>query len=190
MLKSEWRSRYKSKRKSLSPHELSERSYSVIDRLLSNVQVEGKTVSMFLPIEKHKEMNTYSLLERIVAINGKVALPVSDFEKQEMVHYLYEEGKTHLKLNQFGIPEPQGGKIIAPVNFDIVLVPLLMIDKEGNRVGYGKGFYDRFLSLCREDCFFVGLHLFELEENAKIVDVSPDDIPLDAVVTPTAFIRF
>jgi len=190
MLKSEWRSRYKSKRKSLSPHELSERSYLIIDRLLGNIQIEGKMVSLFLPIEKHKEMNTYSLLERIIAINGQVALPFSDFEEREMVHYLYEEGKTNLKLNEFGIPEPQGGKSIAPVNFDIVLVPLLMVDTNGNRVGYGKGFYDRFLSMCREDCLFVGLHLFELEEEGTIDDVSANDIPLHAVVTPSAFIRF
>ena len=71
---------------------------------------------------------------------------------------------------------------------DLIIVPLLAVDAQGHRVGYGKGFYDRFLSKCRPDCLKVGLNYFEPDE--RIVDVGEHDIKLDACVTPTEVFCF
>jgi 5-formyltetrahydrofolate cyclo-ligase len=78
--------------------------------------------------------------------------------------------------------------VIAADRLDIVFVPLLAVDKQGNRVGYGKGFYDRFLRKCAPGCQFIGLHYFDLED--RIDDVLPTDIRLNAVVMPNKVVRF
>ena len=74
------------------------------------------------------------------------------------------------------------GEEISPKSIDVVFIPLLAFDNQGNRVGYGKGFYDKFLSECREDVLRVGVSFFPSEE--KIIDVLQTDISLQYCVTP------
>jgi 5-formyltetrahydrofolate cyclo-ligase len=85
-------------------------------------------------------------------------------------------------MNSWGITEPESGELVSPKCLDMVLVPLLVFDKQGKRVGYGKGFYDRFLSQCRSNVLKVGLSYFKPIE--KIGDADTYDIPLDICVTP------
>ena len=98
------------------------------------------------------------------------------------------ETQFALVENEFGIPEPLAGIEIKPTELDIVFVPLFTIDSDGNRVGFGKGFYDRFLSKCNSNCIFIGLHLFENID--EIDDVNEYDIKLDLCITPTKIIEF
>jgi 5-formyltetrahydrofolate cyclo-ligase len=91
-------------------------------------------------------------------------------------------------VNEIGIPEPNHGKIIKTEQFDYVFVPLLAFDNSGQRVGYGKGFYDRFLKKCSAHCQFVGLSLFD--ESVEISDVNRNDVKLDYCITPNKIIRF
>lgn len=187
MDKSELRELYKAKRKALPPGELERLSETIIEQTLTHFQLDGKTISLFLPIERHREINTYLLWERAMNVGATVAVPRTNFETFEMRHYLFEQ-TDQLELNEKGIPEPKKGKVVAADRFDIVFVPLLAVDKKGNRVGYGKGFYDRFLRKCSAQCIFIGLHYFDLEN--KIEDVLPTDVRLNAVVTPTKVFRF
>lgn len=187
MDKATLRETYKSKRMQLPPGELERLSEIIIDKTLTNFQLAEKTISLFLPIERQREVNTYMLLERAMNIGAQVAIPKTNFETMEMRHFLYEEN-DQLEVNEKGIPEPKKGKAIAADRIDYVFVPLLAVDKNGHRVGYGKGFYDRFLRKCSPNCQFIGLHYFDLEE--KITDVLPTDIRLNAVVTPSGVIRF
>ncbi len=187
MDKSELRELYKAKRKALPPGELERLSETIIEQTLTHFQLDGKTISLFLPIERHREINTYLLWERAMNVGATVAVPKTNFETLEMRHYLFEQ-TDQLELNEKGIPEPKKGKVVAADRFDIVFVPLLAVDKKGNRVGYGKGFYDRFLRKCSAQCIFIGLHFFDLE--SKIEDVLPTDVRLNAVVTPTKVFRF
>src|SRR5690554_3395182 len=89
--------------------------------------------------------------------------------------------KTDIKDSNYGILEPVASIVIEPTMVDVVFVPLLAFDISGHRVGYGKGFYDRFLARCRMDAIFVGLSFFEAESK---IDSTSDDIPLDFCVTP------
>ena len=141
----------------------------------------GKYISLFLPIEKHSEMNTFALLDEILITGGFPVLSKSNFEDNTLSLFLYEDPKQ-LVVNSFGIPEPQFGTNIPEQKLDIVFVPLLAVNDEGQRVGYGKGFYDRMLAKCRPDCSFVGLHLFD--EFVEIDDLHSEDIPLDFCITP------
>ena len=111
----------------------------------------------------------------------------ADFEKQTMTSYLYEDQKQ-IRINTYGIPEPIFGNHLKPTDFDLVLVPLLAFNGQGYRVGYGKGFYDLFLTECRPGCLFVGVNHFN--ESIDIKDIESHDVPLNCVVTPDQIVRF
>lgn len=188
MTKETLRKAYIEKRKQLPPGQLQRISEKITFTLLKNIQLEEKTISLFLPIERQHEINTYMIWEKAVSFNAKVAVPKTNFSTLQMEHILFET-KEQLELSPWGIPEPEYGTIIAPDQFDLVFVPLLAVDTQGHRVGYGKGFYDRFLQQCRPDCRFIGLHLFDTIEE-KIEDVLSTDIALHSCITPEQMIRF
>ncbi|MFZ0597958.1 MAG: 5-formyltetrahydrofolate cyclo-ligase, partial [Flavobacterium sp.] len=71
---------------------------------------------------------------------------------------------------------------------EVVFVPLLAFDNVGNRVGYGKGFYDKFLAQCKPRTIKIGLSFFEAEN--QIDDVFESDVKLDYCVTPEKIFRF
>jgi 5-formyltetrahydrofolate cyclo-ligase len=95
---------------------------------------------------------------------------------------------TSLELNEFDIPEPINEKAVQNSQIDLVLVPLLIFDQFGHRVGYGKGFYDRFLSECRADTIKIGLCDFSSVQ--QISPVLPSDIAMDFCITPTKLYAF
>lgn len=185
--KAQLRSFFKDERRKISPKQLQKASDAICLAVLKNFQLENKLCSIFLPIERQKELNTYQILERAVNIGAKFTLPVSNFKTGELSHVLYNS-ETSLETNSYGIPEPVKGKKIAPDKHDIVFVPLLAADKIGNRVGYGKGFYDRFLSKCKPDCIFIGLNLFEPVD--EISDIFDGDQVLNYLITPEKVLKF
>jgi 5-formyltetrahydrofolate cyclo-ligase len=95
---------------------------------------------------------------------------------------------TVYQTNEWGITEPKQGQSIAPQEIDLVFVPMLVCDQQGNRVGYGKGFYDRFLAQCREDVVKIGFSYFEPVE--RITDTADFDVPLTYCITPSATYEF
>ena len=95
---------------------------------------------------------------------------------------------TQFNENRWGVREPADGEAIDAAKLDLVIVPLLCVDSVGHRVGYGKGFYDRFLKNCRPDCLKIGLNYFPPFK--QIFDIADHDIPLDACVTPERTYRF
>ena len=95
---------------------------------------------------------------------------------------------TKINKNEYNIPEPINGLPVPTEMIDVVFVPLLAYDKQGNRVGYGKGFYDKFLSECKPNVVKIGLSLFEPEE--LIEDVFENDVKLDFCVNPNEIISF
>ena len=95
---------------------------------------------------------------------------------------------TKLRLNKWKIPEPIDGDVGDPASIDLVIVPLLCFDERGHRVGYGKGYYDRFLKKCRPDCIKTGLSFFPPVD--QIDDVHAGDIRLDMCFTPDETYHF
>ena len=148
---------------------------------MDSFSFKGKYISLYLPIEKQHEINTYGLLEDITLQGGHVVLSKSNFADHTLSLFLYE-GSNQLELSSFGIPEPKLGRIIPEEKLDLVFVPLLALNQNGHRVGYGKGFYDRLLSKCKKDCLFIGLNLFD--EFIEISDLHQNDIPLHICFTP------
>jgi len=107
--------------------------------------------------------------------------------KGTLAHFLLTDA-TVLKVNSLGIPEPTDGIPIPEAAIEVVFIPLLAFDHQGNRVGYGKGFYDRFLSKCNPKTIKIGLSFFTAEE--EITEVFPADIPLDYCITPSKIYIF
>lgn len=188
MTKAEIRKIYEARRLAVSPKELETISENVCHLLFSHHRFEGKKMSMFLPIERKKEINTYKIWEKAKEFGAQVAVPKANFKTNEMKQVLFNS-EEQLEISPFGIPEPKKGRVIAAEHFEFVLVPLLAVDKKGNRVGYGKGFYDRFLKKCSPRCRFIGLsHFDELVD--EISDTTFHDIKLHEVITPNRLIRF
>lgn len=188
MTKEELRTKYLELRRSLAPGELQRVSDAVTLNLFRNFQLEKKKVSLFLPIERRHELNTYKIWEKATSFDAQVAVPKVNKKTEEMKHLLFET-EDQLEISSWGIPEPTKGRVIAAEHFDIILVPLLTADQRGHRVGYGKGYYDRFLTKCSPRCRFIGLSHFDQLE-PTISDITSTDIKLHGCVTPGHVYRF
>lgn len=183
MTKNELRAHYKYLRTQLTASEETDLNLSLLHNLKRLEWHNVKFCHIFLPILKFHEPNTLLLIsylqEKFPSV--QIVISKSNLQSNVMSHYLYDD-KLSLAYNQWGILEPVEGIFVDEKSIDVVLVPLLISDRAGNRIGYGKGYYDRFLALCRADVQKVGLSFFE--PIATIEDVDPHDIPLDICVTP------
>ncbi|EIA10122.1 5-formyltetrahydrofolate cyclo-ligase [Flavobacterium frigoris] len=187
MHKKELRSKYKALRRELTENELEEMSLAIANKLLTLPIWEKTYFHIFLPIIEHKEVDTELILYLLSGKDKEIIISKSDFETRNMTHFLLTDN-TKIKKNEFNIPEPVDGIEVPSNKIDVVFVPLLAFDKLGHRVGYGKGFYDKFLSECKPDVIKVGLSFFEAEN--KITDAHEADVKLDYCVCPTAIYQF
>jgi len=186
MKKSEFRTKYKSLREQLSLNDVEELSLKIANKALELDIWDATYYHIFLPIVDKKEVNTEYLLHILQGKDKSVIVPKANFKIGELSHILLQEN-TLLSISHYGIPEPESGIEISTEQIDVVFVPLFTFDTQGNRVGYGKGFYDRFLAKCSQRTIFVGLSFFEAEE--KILhDII--DIPLHFCVTPKNLYSF
>lgn len=187
MTKNELRSRYKKLRKNLSPEDVAEKSLAIANRLLALPIWENEFFHVFLPIAEMNEVDTEFILHILSGKDKHIVVSKSDFATRHMTHFLLTDA-TKIKKNEYGIPEPVDGIEIQTKKLDVVFVPLLAFDASGNRIGYGKGFYDKFLAECRPDTVKIGLSFFEAV--APWEDVLESDVKLDYCVTPDRLYRF
>ena len=189
MKKTEVRKSAKAQRAALTREEVSRLSEKIAQRILSSPYYKkAQTVHVFLPIVANNEPDTSSILHRIWADGKRAVASISNFSDGSMQNYEIFPDTVFVKT-RYGIPEPKTHTDeVDPKEIDLVLTPLLAFDRKGNRVGYGKGFYDRFLSSCRTDVKIVGLSLLEPED--FIEDCRPEDIKLNACATADNFFVF
>ena len=187
MLKERLRKLYKEKRKELSISEIEDLSIKIANNTLKLPIWELTYFHLFLSIEEQKEIQTEYLLHILHAKDKEVIIPKANFNDYSMTNFLLTDN-TKIKKNKYNIPEPIDG-IEIPINkLDVVFIPLLVFDHQGNRVGYGKGFYDNMLAKCNKDCVKIGLSFFEAEN--KITDCYEGDISLDYCITPKNIYTF
>ena len=187
MNKKDVRQKYKELRQSLSNDEIELQSLAIANRLLQ-LDVWNKTYyHVFLPIVEQKEVDTEFILQILAGKDKEIVVSKSDFETRKMTHFLVTEN-TKFRKNEYNIPEPYTGLEVPVSKIEVVFVPLLAFDKKGNRVGYGKGFYDIFLSECEPETIKIGLSFFESEE--LILDVFVNDVRLDYCITPEKIYTF
>ncbi len=188
MNKQELRKQYLAKRKTLSKNEVEERSIAIANQILKLDIWDYQNYHLFLPIQKQNEVQTDAILNIIMGKDKNVIISKSNFEDFSMTHHLLTDA-TQLKISKYGIPEPIDPSFnVDEKDIDVVFVPLLAFDHHGHRIGYGKGFYDRFLSKCRPTTKKIGLSFFEPLDHE--IPTGDKDLPLDVVVSPYQIFNF
>jgi 5-formyltetrahydrofolate cyclo-ligase len=183
MLKKELRKVYKLKRMELSTAERSR----LDDLLLIQFQTVDlpfiETLLSYWPIEENNEPNTHLFTEFMKFRNPelKVCYPKSDFDELTM-EAVATDIDTPFEKRNLNIHEPTAGNIVDAGKLEMIFVPLLAIDEKGFRVGYGKGFYDKYLAECPRDCIKVGFSYFDPID--AVDDRNEFDVPLDLCITP------
>ncbi|WP_076606510.1 5-formyltetrahydrofolate cyclo-ligase [Rufibacter radiotolerans] len=183
-LKADLRKAYLVQRRGMSEQEAEALSQDIARQFFTHFQPKaGQTVHTFLPIQHHREINTWYIIQEIWDRypDVQVSVPISDLKDGSMSHFLLMPD-TELQENRLGIPEPVNALPLPESEITTVLVPLLAFDRQGHRVGYGKGFYDRFLALLPQNSQKIGISF--LPPIDRIDDVHANDLVLDAVVTP------
>lgn len=186
MTKAELRKKYFQKRMLLSSKELQILSEAIIKNFILQFKpTENQKIHCFLPIEKFNEINTYPLINYCWDRGIKVFIPkiIGD----DLIAVEYNEN-TVLKKNHWGILEPQTDDDSSEKYFDFIISPLLYCDEKGNRIGYGKGFYDNLFDSINLNCRKIGVSFYPPKE--KIDDLRESDIPLDYLVTPISVLSF
>jgi 5-formyltetrahydrofolate cyclo-ligase len=176
------------RRQAFTSAEVDERSQQLASQLFAHFPVaQWRWLHVFLPLARKNEPDTWPLIHRIWAehLPVRLAAPVVQPDGISLKHYELTP-TTPLQASRWGIPEPVASPAteVAPVQLDAVLVPLLACDQQGQRVGYGGGFYDRFLAECRPGTLFIGLNILDDEPVATLADVLPTDVPLHACLKP------
>lgn len=138
-------------------------------------------IHLFLPIKKNKEVDTWPIYHWL--LNSPTRTPViskTHFKENRLTHYSMIP-TDKLTESKYGIPEPEHENTFDIQKLDLVFVPLLVFDELGNRIGYGAGLYDRFLSDCQPGTLKVGLAISE--PLAETIETNEFDIPLDLCIT-------
>lgn len=191
MNKSSLRKYYLTKRKTLSHVEVQDKSEQIKDLFFQEIDIETvKYLHVFLPIKKQNEIDTFLIIRELQSNYSEIKIVISRIIPStfEMQHFLFDE--ENLTENNWGILEPSGETLveIQPNQIDLVIIPLLIFDQQGNRVGYGKGFYDRFLQQCRPETLKIGVCLEEPIE--QIEDVNNFDVKMDFCITSSNIYKF
>jgi len=189
MTKPELRKKYLTRRMLLTDDDYRTACDAIAAQFFRTVDLTGiHVVHSYLPIEKNKEPDTWLIINLIEERYPDIRISVPKINPDGTMTSYYYEGPYQLRESPFGIPEPTGGVITPPDVIDILIVPLLVFDKQGYRVGYGKGFYDRFLRHCKSTSKRVGLSLFPPEE--RIDDAAEFDQRMNMVITPEQVYHF
>lgn len=184
--KSELRKIYLEKRKSLSKIEITTLSQKIIDNFILQFNpIKSQKIHCFLPIERFNEVNTLPLLNYCKERGIRFFVPKMLGENLISIE-ITENIK--MKKNSWGILEPTSNKDSGETHFEFVITPLLYCDVYGNRIGYGKGFYDGLFSNLSRQSQKVGVGFFP--PNEEITDIWKKDVPLDYLITPELVLSF
>ena len=180
--KSTLRQLYLKKRKALDFEQK-----TVWDKVLCKAAIQliqttrARTIHCYQSLKATSEVDTQLICTYASSNNHQLVVP-KVVSKQGVMEGVYIDGDTTLQTGSYGILEPVEFRYVNPLSIDLFIVPLLVADTQGHRVGYGGGFYDRYLSRSRPDAYRVGLSYFEPIE--RILDSTAYDQLLDVLITP------
>jgi len=180
--KNELRQDYRQLRKQLSGDEVNDLSRKITKQL--GIWLDGQEglthFHLFFPIAKFNEVNTF-YIKQLLEQQDKTLFTSQVNRDENRLDTLQLPPDAAFFLDEWGIPVPQESVRVTSTKIQVVFVPLLAYDKSGHRLGFGKGFYDRFLASLDQPVLKLGLSFFAPEER---IPVEPHDIPLDYCITP------
>ena len=188
VLKSQLRRELIKERNALSPVQIAEKSAVIVDRLLRlDEYLDARFVMVYL--DCRCEVQTGGLVVRALADGKRVAVPVTDTANRSLTPALITDFPGGLRPGPWGIPEPktQVMRLLDPATLDIVIVPGVGFDKSGHRIGYGYGYYDRFLRRTGQKTIHIGL-AFELQLRPNVYP-GPHDVPVHCILTEERLLR-
>ena len=157
-------------------------NHNDIIKLLKKKKIKGKIVGGYYPY--NNELDCIPILEKLEKKNYIISLP--KVKKNFQMDFIQWSLKDPLVINKFGIPEPSDGKMKFP---DILLIPLLSFDTKLNRVGYGGGFYDRYIQRIKRKKKPLLVGLAYSFQRVKNIPINRYDKKLDFVVTERKIIE-
>ena len=190
MTKAALRKIYLEKRLSLSTTDYKKLNEQIAENFFEGLDLSNVNVlHTFLPIEKTQEPDTWLIIHQIEKKFPEIKIAIPRINNQtSILDHFYYQGEKQLEKNMWGIPEPKQGVPVPVEKLDLVLVPLLAFDLQGHRVGYGRGFYDKFLEQCPPRLKKIGLSFFPPVES--ISDTNHGDQSLTYAVTPEKVFKF
>ena len=151
-------------------------NFRYILEILKKEKIKGKIIGGYYPF--NYEIDAIKVLNEFEKQNYIITLP--KIKKNSQMDFFYWSTKDPLNINKYGIPEPKSSKVRYP---DILLVPLVAFDKDFNRVGYGGGFYDRYIKKIKKIKKLITIGLAYSFQKVKKISINENDIQLDFVIT-------
>ena len=191
MKKKDSRNVFKEKRLQLLPSEIEKLDDLLLIQFQKLIIDIPSLIMTYSPVKKINEFDPQLITDYCYFKNPAQQLfypvVVENKADNEMIAVIVDDN-TLFETNKYGIDEPIDGIDMFSTEIDLVIVPLLCFDTKGYRVGYGKGYYDRFLKTCRKDCIKIGFSYFEPID--KIEDVDKYDVKLNYCITPDKIFTF
>ena len=183
--KNDLRKIFRAKRQALSASDLLHSSTKILNLVVSHNLVPKGMLMLYLDSAKHHELPMSKWFEKFDELPICVPKVIDD---NGLMNAVIWEKDMPFETNKWGIKEPKNNVFLDPKGITTIIVPLLCFDNNGNRVGYGKGYYDRFIKKCDTDVTTIGVSSFDPIEKIDLLETT--DIPLDYVVTPQKVYSF
>lgn len=190
MRKRELRNLYLSMRVAMDRSAISVKEAKIFERFFDLIDLSGiKYLHHYLPIKEKNEFDALRLAKQVCSLKPAIitVVPRLNSATRELEHVVFDNDSV-IQESTWKIREPVGGTTVNVSLIDAVIVPLLCFDELGHRVGYGGGYYDRFLANCRSDCLKIGVSYFDPVE--KIEGIHQGDVPMTSCITPDVTFDF
>ncbi|MEX0722787.1 MAG: 5-formyltetrahydrofolate cyclo-ligase [Gracilimonas sp.] len=177
--KQDLRDQVLSKREAYSLEEWQRKSDQILRLFLGLDEYKNaEVVHSYVSINERREVCTDQLIEELFQDDKKAVVPIVNFTDETLSHSVIHSLED-LERNQWGVREPKEPEFIGVSELDIIIVPMAAADRSGNRLGYGKGFYDRFLQ--KANALKVGFVFDEFLFDE--IPVEEFDVKLDVIIT-------
>lgn len=173
-------------RESVSKSAIKDYSNKITQKLIDNFKFENKNIHLFFPIPNKNEYDSWGLYN-IIKETSKIHTSIYNKEAKTWECISFQKN-TIFSNTAFNVPAPIDYKKSDWKEIDIILIPLLLFDEKGNRIGYGKGIYDRILTFLKPNCIKIGISILECSK--IIIDKESHDISLDYCQTSNALFTF
>ena len=144
--------------------------------ILKKEKVTGKVIGGYYPY--NFEVDAIKILEKLEKQNYELSLP--KIKKNSLMDFFQWSIKDPLMINKYGIPEPTSKKVVYP---SVLLAPLVAYDKSLNRIGYGGGFYDRYIKKLKKNKKIITIGLAYSFQKVRDIPINRHDVKLDFIVT-------
>ena len=189
MLKRSIRQSYLKKRAAFTPEQRQEFNVLMVEQFFQLPVPSVQYLFSYYALLEKAEFDVEPCANRLREMNANIVVSWPRIDaKHHTMEALPLSESVFFSKNKYNILEPLSGEPVAPESHDMIFVPLIAFDKKGYRVGYGKGYYDRYLTRCRPDCVKVGFSFFEPVE--AISDIGEFDVPLSVCITPSRIYEF